>query len=359
LLFNGLALIVLLLVCMGAFFFKGADTGTPPLIERQTSGESKATNKVAVIEVEGVLLEGLLGYAHRQIETAAKDKTVKAIVLRINSPGGSITASDNLYHRLVQLRDGKTPGSTGKKPIVVSMASLAASGGYYISMAGGQHLFAEPTTLTGSIGVFAAFPNVTGLGKKIGFTMDVVKRGDVKEGGSPFKDMTPQERAVWDDMVGEAYERFLDVIAANRKNLSKKKLQEVVLRENRKGVVIETKDDGTRVQGEVPFEYVRRRADGGIFTAQDAKKHELIDEIGYLEDAVTKAAELADLGDDYKAIHYEKPRVLLDYLLGMKANDKPATLLDPGPLSSALTPRLWYLAPQGELAGLAAAGQRP
>src|SRR5437867_1278037 len=190
LVFNVIAFVVLLLVCMGALFFKGGDTGPTPLIERQVMGETKATNKVAVIEVEGVLMEGLLGFAHRQIETAAKDKTVKAIVLRVNSPGGSITASDDLYHRLEQLRDGKSPGSTGKKPLVVSMASLAASGGYYISMAGQKNLYAEETTITGSIGVFAAFPNVTGLSEKIGFEMDVVKRGEVKTGGSPFKDMT-------------------------------------------------------------------------------------------------------------------------------------------------------------------------
>jgi len=110
----------------------------------------------------------------------------------------------------------------------------------------------------------------------------------------------------------------------------------------------------------VKFEYVRRRADGGIFTAKDAKKYGLIDEIGYLEDAAAKAAELAGLGDDYKVIRYEKPHVLLDFLLGVKGDQKPTVLLDPGQLSSGLTPRLWYLTPQSELAGLAAAmGQRP
>ncbi len=358
LVFNVVAFLVLLIGCVWFFFLH--DDSPSSLTERAVGGKPKATNKVAVIEVEGVLLEGLLGYAHRQIETAARDKNVKAVVLRINSPGGTITASDDLYHRLVRLRDGKTPGATGKKPLVVSMASLAASGGYYISMAGQGNLYAEETTITGSIGVFAAFPNVTGLSKKIGFAMDVVKRGDVKDGGSPFKDMTPQERAVWDDMVGNAYDRFLDVIAENRKNLSKARLQAELFRQQRTGIAIETKADGTREQKERPFEYVRRRADGGIFTARDAKKYELIDEIGYLYDAIAKAAELADLGDDYRAVRYEKPRALIDYLLGLRTDSKPATLLDPAQLASGLTPRLWYLAPQSELAGLAAAmGQRP
>ncbi len=359
LVFNLLGFVVLLFVCMGALFFKSGDTGPTPLIERQVMGETKATNKVAVIEVEGFLLEGLLGYAHRQIETAAKDKNVKAIVLRVNSPGGSITASDDLYHRLVQLRDGKTPGATGKKPLVVSMAALAASGGYYISMAGQKNLYAEETSITGSIGVFAAFPNVTGLSEKIGFEMDMVQRGEVKTGGSPFKDMTPEERAVWDDMVDEAYQRFLEVIETNRADL-KGKMREVLFRKQREGVRTITTKDGRREKKTEKFEYVRRRADGGIFTAKDAKQHGLIDEIGYLEDAATKAAELAGLGADYKVIRYEKPHLLLDYLLGIKADQKPAVLLDPAQLSSGLTPRLWYLTPQSELAGLAAAmGQRP
>src|SRR5262245_44984548 len=357
LVFNLLALVLLLI---GIWFFFLHDDSLSSLNERSVGGKPRATNKVAVIEVEGVLVEGLLGHAHRQIETAARDKHVKAVVLRINSPGGTITASDDLYYRLVRLRDGKTPGSTSKKPLVVSMASLAASGGYYISMVGQGNLYAEETTITGSIGVFAAFPNVTGLSKKIGFAMDVIKRGDVKDGGSPFKDMTPQERAVWDDMVGNAYDRFLDVIADNRKNLSKDRLRKELFRRKRTGIVTETKADGTREQKEVPFEYVRRLADGGIFTARDAKRYGLIDEIGYLDDAIARAAELADLGDDYKAIRYEKPRALIDYVLGLQTDPKPATLLDPAQLASGLTPRLWYLAPQSELAGLAAAtGQRP
>src|SRR5207302_2321220 len=119
-------------------------TGTSidaPLVEKVHSGNASAKDKIAIIQLNGVIMEGSLHYVHKQIEQAAKDKSVKAVVLRINSPGGSITASDDLYRRLVQLREGKAPGSTGKKPIVVSMAALAASGGDYISMAGQKHLY--------------------------------------------------------------------------------------------------------------------------------------------------------------------------------------------------------------------------
>src|SRR6516165_644538 len=119
-----LNLVALLALLAGYWFWKLGEASGGPLTERYHSGPESAKDKVAIIEVDGVLMEGLLGHAHRQIDTAAKDPHVKAVVLRVNSPGGTITASDELYHRLVQLRDGDRPGSTGKKPLVVSMASL-------------------------------------------------------------------------------------------------------------------------------------------------------------------------------------------------------------------------------------------
>jgi protease-4 len=353
LLINLAAVVVLVLVCAGMLFFRSSDSDTLP--ERFYSGNKKAKhNKIAIIHVEGVLMEGFVGYARKQIEEAARDKDVKAVVLRVNSPGGTITASDDLYHRLVRLREGTAPQSTGKKPIVVSMASLAASGGYYISMAG-DYLFAEETTLTGSIGVYAAFPNVEKLGDKIGFKMDVIKQGEVKDGGSPFKTMTDQERAVWQDMVDSAYNRFCDVVDKGRPRLGRKLTDKLFdLPRDKKG------PDGKPVLGPngkpVTFQYVRRLADGGIFTARAAERFKLIDKIGYLESALDKAAELADLSpSEYQAIQYERPRSLAELLLGIQSGAQPATLLDPSQLASGLTPRLWYLAPQSELAGLAAA----
>ncbi len=349
LLFNLVALGGIAVVCAGFWFFGGRDGSSGTLKEQFHSGNKGAKDKIAVVEVAGVLMEGLLGHAHRQIDAAARDRNVKAVVLRVNSPGGSITASDDLHHRLVRMRDGKAPGSSGPKPVVVSMASLAASGGYYISMPA-RTLFAEPTTVTGSIGVYAALPNVKELGEKVGFKMIVIKRGDVKDGGSPFKEMEPQEREVWEDMIGDAYERFLAVVAEGRKEagLTRKALaQDAVVREMRKG------KDGKE------FEYVRRRADGGIFTAEQARRFGLVDRIGYLEEAVAEAATAAGLGDDYRVVRYERPFALTDLLLGVEAKGAPAPLLDAGRLSAGLTPRLWYLAPQNELAGLAAAMQPP
>jgi protease-4 len=332
------------------FLFWRGDSDTLP--EHFHSGNADARHKkVAIIHLEGVLMEGLLGYAIKQIDTAARDPDVKAVVLRINSPGGTITASDDLYHRLVLLRDGTAARATGAKPLVVSMASLAASGGYYISMPA-HYLFAEKTTITGSIGVYAAFPNIKELGDRNGFRMEVIKRGDVKDGGSPFKDMTPEERQVWQDMVDAAYQRFLAVIgdSPSRGRDLKGKLEDKVIDEDRTAPGPGSGKDGKPVK----FRYVRRRADGGTYTAEQALKFKLIDEIGYLEDAIKKAADLAGLGDHYKVIHYERPRSLVENLLGLQTGSRPAALVDPGQLAAGLTPKLWYLAPQSELAGLAA-----
>src|SRR5207253_496443 len=132
------------------------------LTEKLYAGPATASDKVAVVRIEGVLLEGLTGFAQKQLDRAAADTSVKAVVLRINSPGGTITASDDLHRRITDLRDGNAPKNTAPKPVVVSMGSLAASGGYYIAMPAGT-LFAERTTLTGSVGVYAALPNATEL----------------------------------------------------------------------------------------------------------------------------------------------------------------------------------------------------
>jgi len=311
-----------------------------PLKESHLAGKRKSKNKVAVIRIEGILFEGSLGYYRRQIDAAANDPRVKAIVLRINSPGGTISASEEILRRLKDLRDGKGRYE-GKpaRPMIVSMGTLAASGGYYISMAGGTRILVEPTTLTGSIGVFAAFPNVEKMGEKLGFKVEVVKRGAVKDGGSPFKTMTVEERLVWEALVDEAYERFLAVIAQHRPQLTRALLL--------KSEILTLQRDGRDVA------YNRQRADGGIFTAKQALRLQLADAEGLLEDAIKESAAAANLGDDWQAVQYRRPRSLLENLLGIRARE-PAAGLRPERLASGLMPRLWYLAPQSELAGLAA-----
>src|SRR5262249_38882712 len=142
------------------------------LREQHVSGKASARDKIAVIQINGIILEGLISFAEKQIEQAARDSDVKAVVVCIVSPGGSITASDHLYRRLKELRDGNSDKGFAGKPLVVSMGSVAASGGYYIAMPA-KTVFAEPTTLTGSIGVYVALPNVHELTDKHGIKMEV------------------------------------------------------------------------------------------------------------------------------------------------------------------------------------------
>jgi protease IV len=316
-----------------------------PIIETFHSGKTESKNKIAVVRIEGVLMEGLTGFAQKQIDHAATDAAVKAVIVRINSPGGTITSSDDLHHRLTQLRDGSAQKKAAAKPLVVSMASLAASGGYYIAMPA-KTLFAEPSTATGSIGVYAALPDATELSKKIGFGMRIIKAGDVKDSGSPFHEMTPHERELWQDMVDHSYLRFLEVVEQGRPAL-KGKLQEDISA-NKSVPIRDEKARSKHVQ------YVRYLADGGIFMADDAQKYGLVDRIGYLEDAVQAAGQAAGLGEDYKVVTYEKQETVLSSLLGIKAQPPPS-LLDPNRLAAGAVPRLWYLSPQADLAGVFAA----
>src|SRR5262245_15959905 len=183
------------------------------LRERHHSGDKSASDKIAIVQIDGLLMEGFTNYANRQIEQAGKDKKVKAVVVRINSPGGTITESDHVYHRLTELRDGKDGNPA--KPLVVSMGSIAASGGYYIAMPA-KALYAEKTTLTGSIGVYASFLNVKELADNWGIHMNLIKAGRVKDSGSPFQDMKPDERYMWQQMVNHAYDQFKEVVEKGR-----------------------------------------------------------------------------------------------------------------------------------------------
>jgi protease-4 len=337
-----------LLIFLAARWSTGSDRKA--LVESHYAGNKSATDKIAVIRIDGVLIEGLTGYTNRQIEQAAKDKHVKAIVIRINSPGGSITESDHLHHRLTELRDGKDGNPA--KPLVVSMGSLAASGGYYIAMPG-KTIFAERTTITGSIGVYASFPNVKELGDKFGVHVNLIKAGRAKDSGSPFQEMKAEERYMWQQMVNHAYDQFKNVVETGRPAL-KGKLEEEVINQAVKApdrLVVE--DNGRKSEKFVEKEitYVRQRADGGIWTADKALEYGLIDKIGYLEDAVKDAAKSAGLGENYAVITYDKPPALLDLFGGgVKAPETPLGL-DPAKLGDALTPRLWFMGPESELAG--------
>jgi protease-4 len=325
---------------------------TDDLPERHIFGDDGARDKVAVIRIEGVLMEGMTRYYIKQIEQAARDEHVKAVVLRIDSPGGTVSASDELHRLLTQLRDGKVrkhPGSA--KKLVVSMGAIAASGGYYIAMPA-EKICAETTTITGSIGVYASLPNVAELINRNGIKFELVKAGAIKASGSPFHELTPQERQPWQDMVDSAYEHFVEVVEAGRPNLQKGALRdEVVLRKpialhDEKGNVL--KDWLGRP---VKVDYERRRADGGTFTSAEAMRHGLVDEIGDLGAAVDAAAASAGISK-YDVVVYDRQPSLLASWLGIQLKT-PATP-DAQQLANAASPRLWFLAPGADLAGILA-----
>ncbi|MBL8792706.1 MAG: signal peptide peptidase SppA, partial [Planctomycetia bacterium] len=346
--------ILLLLASLLSFDSLGLSSAAhTSIIESFHSGQRTAETKVAILHMDGVIMEGSNQFIRDQLDQAAEDPKVKAVVLRINSPGGTITGSDDLHRRIVQLRDGKHPQQKGgPKPVIASMGAVAASGGYYIAMPT-DYVFAEPTTITGSIGVYAAFPNVSKLADKWGVSMNVIKAGDIKDSGSMFHDMSPQERQLWQEMVDNAYQRFIEVCETGRPEL-KGKFTEVVVEKD----IPDRDETGKAKLGksgqELVVKYIRRRADGGIWMADEAQKLGLVDKIGYLEAAIAKAKEKAQLGD-CRVVQYEKPSLGLFSLLGGVQAPTPGGQISASQLSAGATPRLWYLAPGAEMSGLLSA----
>jgi protease-4 len=234
------------------------------------------------------------------------------------------------------LREGKWEGQSGPKPVVVAMESIAASGGYYLA-APADRIVAQPTTITGSIGIFAAIPDLSRVPEKYGIDLKVLKRGELK-GLSMFRKMTPAEAQNIEDLLEHGYQRFMQVVQEGRGKRLKHALRDPLPVPEDKLTVLEN--------GEA---YVRRLADGGIFTADEALKYGLIDEIGYLDDAVRRARELAGL-TEARVITYAPPTPLWRSLLGVQA-DPPerGVSLDHVP---GLTARFWYLTPGYELSGV-------
>jgi protease-4 len=308
--------------------------GTSSLTEKYHSGEASATDKVAIVRVDGSIVEGLMGYASSQLRDAARDDRVKAIVLAINSPGGSVTASDQLHKQIIDLRDGKWEKPSGSrsnaKPVVVAMESIAASGGYYIA-APAQSIFAEPTTITGSIGVYIPILDLHELADKYGVKMHIVKKGELKASGSMFKEFTPAEREEFDEQIEATYQRFMKIVKDGRGAKLK-----VGLREELQVPSLVT--EGKTI--------VRRVADGGIYTPEQALQYGLIDHIGYTEDAIAEAKKLAGI-TSAKVITYNRPITFGESFLGISSN-RPDEGLNLSRIPG-MTARMWYLTPGYEL----------
>jgi len=229
-------------------------------------------DKVALLEVRGMIID--VQPVIEQLVKFTKDDSVKAIVFRIESPGGGVSPSQELYREIQRTAE--------KKPVVASMGSVAASGGYYIA-SGVQKIYANPGTITGSIGVIAQFTNFEELFKKIGFRMEVVKSGAFKDVGNPGRAMTSEEREYLQKLLDSVHQQFVRDVARGRR---------------------------------MPEEKVREIADGRIFTGEQAKEMGLVDELGGLNDAVDAAGKMAGITGEPKLVYPEKKKIsLLDYLL--------------------------------------------
>jgi protease-4 len=244
-------------------------------------GSSRKTSlssgdRVGVVEVTGTILDAKTTL--KEMKDFAEDDRIKAVVIRIDSPGGAVGPSQEIYSAVKRLSE--------KKHVVASMGSVAASGGFYIACAA-EKVFANPGTLTGSIGVIFQLPNVRGLMKWAGVEMNVITAGKMKDSGSPYREMTVEERSYFEGVLRDVHEQFIQAVADGRK---------------------------------LKAEEVRPSADGRVFTGKQAQELKLVDELGGLEEAVRAAAKMAGMKDEAPEVEYpKKEKRLLEELLGGEA----------------------------------------
>jgi protease-4 len=279
-------LITSLLVNVGLYsaykeYFASAEGPT----ERFHSGEQTATDKLALIRISGAIMPPFTDRVLKMIKSAKEDKHVKGVLLAVDSPGGTVTDSHKIYHRLKEL--------SAQKPVFVSMGSVAASGGYFVAMGAGTQgkIYAEPTTWTGSIGVIIPHYEVTDLAEKAGVKALPLKTGEFKDSLSPFRTMSDNDKVLWENILNQSFDLFLSVIDDNRDTLNK--------------------------------DQVRGLATGQIYTAQDAKQNGLIDEIGFEEDALEALKQTAGLSKA-RVVTYGYPVDYLQMLLGSARDNDPA-----------------------------------
>ena len=212
------------------------DPSTAGLVETTVKGDDSCDGKVVILPIEGIIETDETGFIPTAIEALREDKRVRALVLRVNSPGGTISGSDYYLHLLKQLKEDLGI------PVIVSMGDLAASGGYYISTVGDK-IFAERSTTTGSIGVIVSMYNAAELCKKLGVRSNPVTSGPMKGMGDFMKEPTPEETAIWQKMVDDSYEQFLNVIKEGRewyRDGNSKGADPITKRERLSGVKVET-----------------------------------------------------------------------------------------------------------------------
>jgi protease-4 len=227
-------------------------------------------SRIALVRIEGPILDSR--NIVEEIKEHTRDHSIKAIILRIDSPGGAVAPSQEIYAEVKK--------AAAAKKVVVSMGSIAASGGYYIA-APADLIIANPGTLTGSIGVIMEIPNIEGLMSKIGITTEVIKSGKHKDMASAFRKMGVEERELLQGVMDNVHEQFIKAVATGRK---------------------------------LKVEDVRLIADGRIFSGEQAKTQKLVDELGTLEDTVKKTAELVGITGEPDLVEKKEKTSLMELL---------------------------------------------
>ena len=256
-----------------------------PLMEKERSLDEtvvsgKGKDKILLMDISGVLSTkekggrlpfqkeaSIVSRVREELKKAAKDKRIKGLIMRINSPGGTVTSSDIIYSEVNKFKEKK------KIPVIACIMELAASGGYYVALAA-DTIVAHPTSVTGSIGVIALKFNAKGLMEKIGIEDETIKAGDKKDLLSPFRPNTEEEREILQNILNNFHRKFMDIVAEGRKELD--------------------------------MEQIKVLADGRVFSAEQAAKEKLVDEIGYLDDAIELVKKRAGI-DKAKVIIYHRP----------------------------------------------------
>lgn len=250
-----------------------------PLVETVVAGQGES--KVLLVEIDGVITEtsevadffgtvseGTVSRLREELDRARRDSQVKALVLRINSPGGTVTGSDLLYQEVMRFKRERNV------PVVAHLMGVAASGGYYVAVAA-DTIHAQRTSVTGSIGVIFSGINVSGLMEKIGVADQTMTSGRFKDAGSMLRPMRPEERAQLQSVIDDLYSQFVEVVQSGRSNLTPEQVQTL--------------------------------ADGRIYSATQALENGLVDEIGTLEDSVSEARRRAGL-QSALVVTYHRPR---------------------------------------------------
>jgi protease-4 len=252
--------------------------------------------------VQGIINGEKARDIYSQIKTAKEDERVKGLIIRVNSPGGTISGSDQIYNEILKYR------SEEDKPVVAFMQGVAASGGYYTSVAC-EKIIAEPTTITGSVGVIAGhFIFQELLEQKLGILPVIFKSGEKKDWPSPFQPITEEQRQyIQEKLIAPAYNRFVQVVADGRESLT--------------------------------LADVKRLADGSIYGAEEALAEKLIDKIGYLDEAIEQVKSLAGI-EKAQVVEYRRP-FSLSYLLSSRS--KNILKIDRTTLYELSTPQVLYL----------------